>query len=166
MKAQGNSEISVARRDITQLKQQLDALYASYQAALKDVPLSFQGEVHKYLCIRLSGFLEQALFIAINGYVRASAGEKAARFALSFWAHAPNLNPLALDKLIARFGDEWVHSLSGLLNEDKRSQLGTLLKVRNDTAHGGNYAGTLPHVSTYKSLVDDLYNWILQVVLA
>lgn len=149
------------------LKSELDTFYVNYTESLRSVEINFQGELHKYACIRLSGFLEQLFHIAIDSYVRASASPKASAFALSYWKSAPNLNPEALRKLIARFeSDEWTTSLEDMAEaEEVMSRLGILLKVRNDASHGKSYSGTRTNVQSYKSMVDQLYKWVAATFL-
>ena len=161
------TDISSARREAARLKQQLDALYNDYSAALLDVPINFQGELHKYMCVRLAGYLEQLIFVAVVGYLKSAAGPLAASFALSNWKHAPNLSPNALESLFDRFGGPWNNDLMQFLEEaDRKGALGRLIKIRNDTAHGDSYSGSLPSVASYKLLVDEIHNWVNRVVFA
>ncbi len=159
-------DIPSARREATRLKQQLDALYEDYTAALHDVPINFQGELHKYMCVRLAGYLEQLIFVAVVGHLKSTAGPQAASFALSNWKHAPNLGPYALQKLVDRFGEPWNDDLAQFLEEaDRKGALGRLIKIRNDTAHGYSYSGSLPSVTSYKLLIDEIHGWVHRVVL-
>nr|WSW45775.1 hypothetical protein OG296_23200 [Streptomyces sp. NBC_01001] len=145
------------------MKSSLDSTYDRYRESILDVPIAVQQDLHLYMCVRLSGYLEQLLHQAISAYVSDSVGGVAARsFALSWFRNAPNLGPKALEDLIGRFGEIWSGELKDLLDEgNKRDSLGTLIKIRNDTAHGKSYAGRLAHVSSYKELVDDLHGWVM-----
>jgi hypothetical protein len=161
------TDISSARREAARLKQQLDALYTNYSTALHDVPINFQGELHKYMCVRLAGYLEQLIFVAVVGYLKSTAGPQAASFALSNWKHAPNLSPQAIQSLFDRFGGPWDDDLKQFLEDtDRKGALGTLIKIRNDTAHGDSYSGSLPSVASYKQLVDEIHGWVNRVVFA
>jgi hypothetical protein len=168
MSTGGNiGDLADARREVAGLKQQLDALYTDYLAALGVVPINFQGELHKYMCVRLSGYLEQLFFVAVVGYVKSTANGQTASFALSRWKNAPNLSPGALEQLIERFGKDRLDDLALFLDDaNRRGNLGTLLKIRNDTAHGGSYGGSLPSVTSYKSLVDDIHAWVNRTFLS
>ncbi|WP_141717762.1 HEPN domain-containing protein [Nocardia altamirensis] len=144
------------------MKSALDATYQRYTDSLHDIPIALQQDLHLYICIRLSGYLEQLLHQAICAYVSDSSNSAAREFTLSFFRNAPNLNPGALEKLIERFGDKWVSELGQLLDlENNRTSLGTLIKIRNDTAHGRSYGGSLASISSYKELIDDLHKWVL-----
>jgi len=156
-----------ARRETTRLKQELDDTYSRYKVALTRIPIDFQGDVHKYMCIRLSGYLEQLFYVCVTGYIKSASNPKVVEFALHHFRHAPNMNPRNLEKLVEKFGDEWSLGLGLLLDGDnRRDSLGTLLGVRNTTAHGGNYKGSMPQVDSYKQLVNDIHNWVVRSILA
>ncbi|MGV0780459.1 hypothetical protein [Mycolicibacterium sp. XJ775] len=168
LKMTNNDTISEGRIRARQLKVEIDHFYDSYLKSLNGVEMNFQGELHKYACIRLAGFLEQLFHVSVYSYVRATSSPTTGAFATSFWKNAPNLNPDALRRLIARFdSDEWGASLESLAEEEEvMDRLGVLLRVRNDTSHGKSYSGTRANVSTYKSAVDTIYKWVVHTFLA
>ncbi|WP_438314541.1 HEPN domain-containing protein [Streptomyces sp. HUAS TT3] len=130
-----------------------------------DIPL--QEDLHKYMCIRLSGYLEQLMFEAVCGYISSTTGGAARSFALSSFSKAPNLTPEALEKLVGRFGDAWKSDIIDFLDsQERRNSLGNLLAVRNKVAHGQSYRGGQMNVATYKQLVDDLHSWVVSRMLA
>ncbi|MGW2387255.1 HEPN domain-containing protein [Streptomyces sp. NPDC001658] len=152
-----------ARVEIHRMKSSLDGTYKRYKESILEVPIAVQQDLHLYMCVRLSGYLEQLLHQAISAYVSDSASGAARDFALSWFKNAPNLNPGALEKLIDRFGEKWGAELKEFLDiENNRTSLGTLIKIRNDTAHGKSYAGSLANVSSYKELVDALHVWVVE----
>ncbi|MFI2231223.1 HEPN domain-containing protein [Nocardia testacea] len=149
------------------MKSTLDATYKRYKESLFDVPIAVQQDLHLYMCIRLSGYIEQLLHQAICAYVSDLSSGPAGEFALSWFKNAPNLNPDALERLMGRFGDKWSGELKEFLDtENKRSSLGVLITIRNNTAHGKSYKGSLSNVSSYKELVDDLHDWVVERLMA
>jgi RiboL-PSP-HEPN len=129
--------------------------------------ISLQEDLHKYMCIRLSGYLEQLMFEAICGYISSTTGGAVKNFAISFFKRAPNLTPDALEKLVGRFGEPWESELSSFLDTDgRRTALGGLLAVRNKVAHGQSYRGGRLNVATYKELIDDIHSWVVSRMLA
>ncbi|MCS0634644.1 HEPN domain-containing protein [Streptomyces sp. LP05-1] len=144
------------------MKSELDSSYNRYRAGLTAVDIPLQEDLHKYMCIRLSGYLEQLMFEAISGFVSSATGGPAKNFAMSFYKKAPNLTPDALEKLIGRFGDPWKTDLDDFLSADeRRNSLGALMAVRNKVAHGHSYRGGQLNVATYKRLVDDIHSWVV-----
>lgn len=154
-------------RRVNDLHNELESFFEAYKEALKVVEINFKTELNKYACIRLAGFLEQMFFISIRSYILATSNGKSSSFALSQWKKAPNLGPEALDKLIDRFeSDDWKESLARLTGDDGfRGNLGTLLKVRNNSAHGNSYSGNVRSVDSYKDLIDRIYIWVLDTLL-
>jgi hypothetical protein len=158
--------ISDAKREVTRLKQDLDDTYVRYLVALTSMPIDFQGDAHKYICIRLSGYVEQLFHMSITGYLKSNHDQSAANFALSHFKHAPNMKAGNLEQLVGRFKNGWQTSLDILLiAHNNKDNLNNLLDIRNKTAHGEAYAGSAPQVNTYKTLVDDLHNWVIANIL-
>jgi hypothetical protein len=148
------------------MKSELDAAYERYTQGLREMDISLQEDMHKYMCIRLSGFLEQLMFTAISGYISSAAWGSTQSFAMSFFKKAPNLTPGALETLIARFGEPWKSEISDFLDTDeRRNSLGKLLEIRNKVAHGESYRGGQFSVATYKKLVDGLHAWVMSRML-
>src|SRR5690606_8424857 len=121
---------------------------------------------HLYMCVRLSGYLEQLLHQAITAYISDLAAGASRDFALSYFRYSPNLNPGALENLIKRFGEKWSSDLALFLDAgNNKSLLGSLIQIRNDTAHGKSYAGSLAHIDSYKKLVDGIHKWVHERML-
>lgn len=153
---------SAARLQVHRMKSALDATYLRYRNSVLEVPIDVQQDLHLYMCVRLSGYLEQLLHLAITTYVSNSANDATREFALSWFRNAPNLSPAALEKLIKRFGSKWDEELKEFLDSNNnRQSLGTLIRIRNDTAHGASYQGSLSSISTYKKLTDDTHKWVV-----
>lgn len=167
MPSNGFEPIRDGLRQAHDLHNELESFFEAYKESLKKVEINFQTELNKYACIRLAGFLEQLFYVSIRSYILATSNGKSSSFALSHWRKAPNLGPEALDKLIARFEfDGWNESLSQLTGEERfRGNMGTLLKVRNDSAHGKPYSGNVRSVDSYKDMVDQIYLWVLETLL-
>ncbi|MFI1656162.1 HEPN domain-containing protein [Streptomyces sp. NPDC020472] len=153
---------SEARKQILSIKSELDSTYERYNQNLSDIDLSLHGDLHKYMCIRMAGYLEQLMFEAVTGYIASATGGPAGQFAMSWFRRSPNLTPDALIALIGRFGESWETEIRDFLAaEERRNNLGKLLEVRNKVAHGQSYSGGKMNVATYKDLVDSIHTWVL-----
>ncbi|MFJ3096011.1 HEPN domain-containing protein [Streptomyces hydrogenans] len=151
-----------ARKQILSIKSELDSTYDRYHQALGDIDIALHGDLHKYMCIRLAGYLEQLMFEAVTGYVSSSTGGPAGQFAMSWFKRSPNLTPDALITLIGRFGEKWEEDIRNFLDtEERKNNLGKLLEVRNKVAHGKSYSGGKMNVATYKELIDSVHTWVL-----
>ncbi|WP_153040315.1 HEPN domain-containing protein [Actinoplanes sp. TFC3] len=149
------------------MKSDLDDTYRRYQEALHDLDPALQEDLHRYICIRFSGYLERLLYEAVHGYLGDSRDEAVRNFGASFFKKAPNLNPEALGSLVGRFGQTWSAEIKDFLDiEPRRNSLGRMIDIRNKTAHGEDYGGSRLNVATYKDLVDDLHSWITERLLS
>lgn len=156
-----------ARKQVQSIKSELDATYARYERSLSGAEIEIQEDLHKYMCIRLAGYLEQLMFEAVTGFIASASGGPAGNFAMSWFKKSPNLTPDALLSLIGRFGDTWKKELEEFLDADeRRNNLGLLLAVRNKVAHGRSYSGGKMNVATYKKLVDSLHSWVVSRMLS
>lgn len=154
------------RTQILSMKMELDSSYQRYRQGVLNMDIPLQEDFHKYMCIRLSGYLEQLLFEAVYGYLSTRTNGAARNFSMSFFKKAPNLNPEAFVGLIGRFGDQWASDLSDFLDEEeRRNSLGKLLEVRNKVAHGQSYSGGQFNLATYKKLVDAIHLWVVERML-
>jgi len=155
-----------SHHEVDRMKKQLDATFERYERSLTHVPLDLQQDLHLYMCIRLSGYLEQLLHQAICAFIAKQSSPAAQSFAFSFFKNAPNLQPNALEQLIGRLGEGWAREIKALLDEENnRTLLGTLLKIRNDTAHGRSYGGAVTNLRTYKVLVDKIHWWVVDYMI-
>jgi hypothetical protein len=160
------NNIADAKRESARLKQELDDTYIRYTTALIDIPINFQGDIHRYICIRLSGYLEQLIYVSLTGYIKSNHNPKVSSFALKHFKYAPNMKPRNFEQLIAKFGDDWSIDLTQFLDDaNRRDLMSSLLEIRNTTAHGGNYRGSSLQVSSYKQLIDDTHRWVLTHIL-
>lgn len=160
------ANIGDARREAARLKQELDDMYSRYLIAVSLMPIDFQGDVHKYVCIRLAGYLEQLFYVLLTGSIKTSVTSHVSNFALSNFKYAPNMKPQNLERLIRNFSEDWGDTLTVLLDDaSRREQLGSLLEVRNKTAHGQSYSGSAPQTRSYKQLVDELHNWAIRTIV-
>lgn len=148
------------------MKAELDAAYARYREGILLLDFRLQEDLNKYMCIRLSGYLEQLLFEAVTAMLANSHDAIVRNFGISHFKKAPNLTPKAFEELISRFGESWASELQEFLdNRDRRNLLGALIEVRNKTAHGANYRGSVLNIATYKDIVDDIHSWIVERML-
>jgi hypothetical protein len=157
----------MARRQVHSIKSELDSTYDRYNRSLQVVDIEVQEDLHKYMCIRLAGYLEQLMFEAVTGYIAGASSGPTCSFAMSWFKKSPNLTPDALASLIGRFGESWKKDLEDFLDEgERRNNLGLLVAVRNKVAHGRSYSGGKMNVANYKDLVDSLHTWIVGRMLA
>lgn len=121
-----------------------------------------QEDLRRYYAIRCAGFLERIFYEAIKWYVESNSSRDVSLFSMSFFQKSPNLTPDAMEKLVARFGDRYLDSLSEVLDDQLKQRLGVLLSWRNDLAHGNFPTGAKIDPGLYFELCNVIYDWILE----
>jgi hypothetical protein len=150
-----------SRWQVRRLKKDLEELYVRCDPrSLANTEIG--GDLSRYLCVRVSGFLEQAVAVILREYCSRGSWGGAQRFAHSWLDKSPNLSADALVKLVSRFDSSWASELQEFLNIDERaSSLNALMGIRNDIAHGKNQGVSRERVWEYYELADRVVEWML-----
>jgi hypothetical protein len=150
-----------ARSQVKRLKSELDELY------IRADPRDFAdpevaGDLARYLCVRVSGFLEQATVVILRSHCEKNSWGTVYQFAASWLDRAPNLSSVALIKLVKRFGNQAATELEQFLAEEERgSSLNSLIGLRNDIAHGKQQGMSREQAWDYFKVVEDVIEWLL-----
>jgi hypothetical protein len=151
---------STARTEINRLKKSLTDLYDRCNQL--DSSSEISGDMNRYLCVRVSGFLEQSLLAAARSLCEKRSSGEALRFSLSWLERAPNPRADEIIKLVSRFDSKWAQELEILLSEDeRRTRVNSLLGIRNDIAHGKNQGVSKRQALEYYNLVVEIIDWVL-----
>lgn len=157
------------RSDALALWARLSEEYRRYQDVIPELPtaqIKVQEDLRRYLCLRCAGFLEQVVFVALNGYLERKAEGPVRDFAQSWFKRAPNLTPNAFRTLMERFGDNHGQAFDAFLTPTRKKVLDDLLEIRNGVAHGKTLAGAKLAPERYVQLCEDTYHWLIDVCYA
>ncbi len=117
--------------------------------------------MNRYLCVRVSGFLEQTLLSLGRSACEQMSGGIGLDFALSWLERAPNPSSREIVRFVGRFSHRWATELEKILSTDQRSdRLNALVGIRNDIAHGKNQGVSAVQAFGYYELVVELVDWI------
>lgn len=116
-----------------------------------------QAFLTEYLCIRVSGFFEQAITLIFYEHSRQYSSGTFARFVSRRLRRTTNLKSERLCQLVGEFSEQWEKDLRAFLQEDHRSAMGSVVTNRNKIAHGDS-------VSLGLHGLKDWYGKILDVV--
>ena len=148
------------RTEVARLKRQLDALFLRCEALPEEEEIT--GDLNRYLCVRVSGFLEQALVVAGRSMCEGRAFGEGLRFAHSWLERAPNPRADEIVRLVNRFDAKWGEELERILSDEERyARVNALLGIRNDIAHGKNQGVSRRQVWEYYKLAEEIVDWIL-----
>lgn len=127
--------------------------------------LKVQDDMRRYLCLRCAGFLEQVVFVILDGYLDQKVSGPPREFIRGYFSYAPNLNVDAFTRLIGRFGSHHEAAFADFLTTRRRDALGDLLGIRNDVAHGRLFRGQRLQPERYINLCEEIYGWLIETFL-
>jgi hypothetical protein len=132
--------------EITRQRQRLDDLFQK----AKDLPdLEIQSHWSRYLCVLVSGFLENSVRITYTEYARLRSEPQVADFVESRLRQFQNPKTGAILDLVGGFSQEWKQELeiemSGKLGESVNSIVGNRHKI----AHGESVGLSLHTLRQY-----------------
>jgi hypothetical protein len=151
-----------ARWQIKRLKAQLDDLY------LRADPRDFadpevSGDLARYLCVRVSGYLEQSTVIICRSHCAKNSWGMVHQFASSYLDRAPNMSSANMIGLVRRFSSQIADELEAFLAIDERgARLNALVGLRNDIAHGKQQGVSREQAWSYLDLSELVVDWLIE----
>ncbi len=103
----------------------------------------------QFLCIRVSGFLENCVRIIFTEYSTPRTNDNVKAFVDKKLERFPNPDYGSIIDLTKQFSNEWVTNLKKILDEKHQTSLSGINKNRNQIAHGQSSVITLTDLRTY-----------------
>jgi hypothetical protein len=150
-----------ARREIDRLRRDLEDLFL--RSGEIDEADELSADLSRYLCVRVSGFLEQALAYCGRSLCERGSWGNAQKFSLSWLRQTPNPRADQIVKFVQRFDDAWAEDLVDLLGDNERGQtINALLGIRNEVAHGKSQGISHNRVLEYFEVVEEIVAFLLE----
>jgi hypothetical protein len=143
------------RAQIYQEKQRLAETFKRASAIRGDSELS--SDFARYLCVLVSGFLEQALIEILLEYTRQRAHESVQRYVGQKLRRFTTANAQNITELVGSFDPDWRQDLEGYLVDEPKDAIDSIVNNRHAVAHGRPVGITLSSVQRY-------YNRVIEVV--
>ncbi|MEK7994879.1 MAG: HEPN domain-containing protein [Planctomycetota bacterium] len=135
------------RVEVSRLRQQLDATFARARTVRDDVEL--QSDLARYLCVLISGFLEQAVVELLLEHTRRRAAPSVQRHVESQLRRFTSAKAQRLVELLGSFDAEWRMNLETFLVDERKDAVDSIVDLRNSIAHGRSVGVTISRVSNY-----------------
>lgn len=103
----------------------------------------------QYLCIRVSGFLENCVRIIFTEYSAIRAIDHVKTFVDNKLDRFPNPSYGAILDLTKQFNDKWQSNLQKVLVSKHQTSLESIIRNRNKIAHGQSSTINLTDLKTY-----------------
>lgn len=139
----------------------MKTLDATFGRAKKLEPYSqVQADVAKYLCVLVSGFLEQALASILVEYTRTRADPTVLRYVEGTLRRPGNMNAERITQLVGRFDELKRAKVEAYMSDERKDAINSVHGNRVNIAHGVDVGLTYPRVERYYKHVRDTVRFI------
>ncbi|QJD94367.1 hypothetical protein HH214_00010 [Mucilaginibacter robiniae] len=118
---------------LDQQEKKLDELFNMVQAVSDE---EIKAYLSKFLCIRTSGLLENALKGLLLEFVHGSSPQQVENYIGKSIRSLTNLKDEKIEYCLKSFSDEWHAKFCAKISEEQRSALNSVVTNRNNIAHG------------------------------
>jgi hypothetical protein len=141
--------------EVDRQRRQLDATFKRASGLGADAELL--SDFARYLCVLVSGFLEQAVIELLIEYLRRHSDTRVQQYGEQRLRSLTNLKVQRLIDVLGNFDPDWRRDLETFLVDEYKDAVNSIVDLRNSISHG-RYAGVT------MSRVQDYYARIVVVV--
>ncbi len=134
------------RAEVARLRQLVDQVFSRASKISDAETLSDHA---KYLCVIVSGFLEQAVIELLLEHTRRNSNVRVQRYVEPVARRLMNLNATKLVTLIGAMDAAWRVELEGYVIDERKAAIDSVVGLRNTIAHGRHTAVTVARVRGY-----------------
>lgn len=128
-------------------QKQIEDLFLELDAFVGDPVI--KAYLTYYLCIRVSGFIEDCVRSIFSDYADANSQNAVTTFVVEKLRKFPNPTWSAIVSLAKDFNDNWSVQLKANVSKTYSDAVDTIVSNRNIIAHGGTSSITLSELKTY-----------------
>jgi hypothetical protein len=147
---------------ISRLKQRLDSTFS--RAPLSNHDIEIQADFAKYLCILVSGYLENAIIALIVGYSEKRSAPEVASYVERQLDRWTNPNTEKICQLFGSFSPDWRTKIEGFLVDYKKDSINSLVALRHKIAHGESVGTTMSQVKGYYNATNEVVEFLADLV--
>ncbi len=149
-------------QEISRQIQRLEALYARARDA-SDTQLDLQAHWARYLCILLSGLVENGIKEIYSDFIGRAASKPVADYAIAYLLTVQNPKAEKILLIAGSFKKEWREQLQVYLDDQGRKDaVDSVMANRNQIAHGKDVNITLGRLRSFLDKVIDVLAFIEQ----
>ena len=147
---------------------ELTRQYQKIKSLIDNTHISTQGDVElqghwgKYLCILVSGFLENAISAIYIDFVTNCSAPHVAQFTTRTLEKIQNPKTSKFVEIASSFKKEWGNDLEAFLSQDesRKNAIDSIMQNRHQIAHGKNTSISVQRVRDYFSKCIDVIEFI------
>lgn len=114
-----------------------------------DADLEIRADFARYLCVLVSGYVENAVAELLMEHCRRTSGPGVQRFVEHRLERFTNPNAQRVGDLLGQFQTEWRSSFDTFVVDERKAALDSALNLRNSVAHGQSIGVTYSRIQGY-----------------
>ncbi|MAE20843.1 MAG: hypothetical protein CMK92_00260 [Pseudomonas sp.] len=136
------------------LQDTLDATFARVNK-IDIMDIELRADFARYLCVLVSGFLDQTIQSFTSEYVKKRSSPQIAHYIANSITNLTNLKSKKLTEYLLSFDVNWKDELDVLISDERKDAIDSLVTLRHGIAHGKPGDVTVARVTSYyKEIVD------------
>ena len=120
-----------------------------FDEASKIVDLEIKAHFSRYLCVLVSGFIENSLRIVLSKYATTRSHPNVANFVNQKLRHQTNFNTRKISQLLGFFLADWSIEFDRTLPDESKKAFDAVLANRNPIVHGNNVGMSYVSIKGY-----------------
>lgn len=151
------------KAEIERLKQRLDATFMRASGTQGDIELL--SDFARYLCVLVSGFLEQAIIEILLEHVRTHSHDSVQRHVEQRLRRFTTANAENLVQLLGSFDSDWRMDLENFLVDEYKDAVDSIVALRHRVSHGHSVGVSMVQVGDYYDRVKHVVEHVLDLCI-
>ena len=151
------------RAEVARQRRQLDTTFL--RAGDLQVDIELLSDFARYLCVLVSGYVEQATVELLIEYARTHSDPRIQRLVERGVRQVTNLNTQRLIDVVGTLDPVWRSELEKFIVDEYKDALDGIVALRNSVAHGRYVGVTLSRASEYYIRVKKIIDRVADLVI-
>ena len=121
-------------KELQRQRNQLDNLFK--KVSILHYDLELQSHFARYLCILVSGFLENAIIAIYSTYAHNKATPYVANYVTTQLERRQNPNMERILQISGAFNPQWRQDIEHNMSQEVKDSIDSIVNIRNQIAHG------------------------------
>lgn len=148
----------IGRAEVARQRQQLDATFRRVSGLAPDPELL--SDFARYLCVLVSGYLEQSVIELVMEHVRVNSRPSVQRHVNTRLRRFTTANAERIVQLMGSFDPDWQRDLEKFLVDEHKDAVDGIVALRHAIAHGRAGGVTFIRVKDYYQRIKDVVDHI------
>ena len=151
------------RAEVARQRRQLDTTFS--RAGSLDADVELLSDFARYLCVLVSGYVEQTTIELLIEYARTHSDPRIQRHIERGVRQITNLNTQRLIDVVGTLDPAWRSELEKFIVDEYKDALDGIVALRNNVAHGRYVGVTLSRANEYYIRVKKIIDRVADLVI-